>query len=394
MNPWRAALTSATASGNSTRIASRSAIVCSSAPPRNLHLGQRRRGQLDGGVERQRRELLALRFLHRLRLLLRELAQTAQEILGIATERKSELHLPYVQGSGTVLCCAGRTCAAERLLATPLRKVPDSRVRRPSRTRGRRDRPRTATRARRAPARAPRRHPQSSRYAGVATRGARRSCASSASAASSASSIPSAAARPCAPARVATGARRGRRRRPALLRARTSRRSTLRRARPRVAPRPRPVVEDRPASRPPRRRARRDTAAAARRLGREHPRHLAVRAGERGYPIQILGERHRVKRVDREASLCAARAAVRTAGVGSSRSGRTRAGAGSSSRRRRRPVRHGARRRDRHRRRRPRARAPEGLLRRRHRSERGDARRGTADGRPRRRSEEGAARGG
>src|SRR5689334_12800650 len=33
MNPWRAALTSATASGNSTRIASRSASACSSAPP-------------------------------------------------------------------------------------------------------------------------------------------------------------------------------------------------------------------------------------------------------------------------------------------------------------------------------------------------------------------------
>ena len=33
MNPWRAALTSATASGNSTRIASRNAIDCSSAGP-------------------------------------------------------------------------------------------------------------------------------------------------------------------------------------------------------------------------------------------------------------------------------------------------------------------------------------------------------------------------
>src|SRR5919201_5777922 len=33
MNPWRAALTSATASGKSTRIASRSAIACSSGPP-------------------------------------------------------------------------------------------------------------------------------------------------------------------------------------------------------------------------------------------------------------------------------------------------------------------------------------------------------------------------
>ena len=36
MNPWRAALTSATASGKSTRIASRSAIACSSAPPVDL----------------------------------------------------------------------------------------------------------------------------------------------------------------------------------------------------------------------------------------------------------------------------------------------------------------------------------------------------------------------
>jgi hypothetical protein len=33
MNPWRAALTSATASGKRTRIASRRAIACSSAPP-------------------------------------------------------------------------------------------------------------------------------------------------------------------------------------------------------------------------------------------------------------------------------------------------------------------------------------------------------------------------
>src|SRR5437016_2448640 len=33
MKPWRAALTSATASGKSTRIASRSAIACSSGPP-------------------------------------------------------------------------------------------------------------------------------------------------------------------------------------------------------------------------------------------------------------------------------------------------------------------------------------------------------------------------
>ena len=33
MNPWRAALTSATASGNSTRIASRNAADCSAPLP-------------------------------------------------------------------------------------------------------------------------------------------------------------------------------------------------------------------------------------------------------------------------------------------------------------------------------------------------------------------------
>ena len=89
MNPWRAALTSATASGKSTRIASRIAIACSSGRP-ELHLRERRGGQLDGGVQRQRRELLALRLLHRLGLLLRELAQPAQQILRIAAERESE----------------------------------------------------------------------------------------------------------------------------------------------------------------------------------------------------------------------------------------------------------------------------------------------------------------
>jgi hypothetical protein len=34
--------------------------------------------------------LLALRLLHRLGLLLRELAQTAEEILGVAAERETE----------------------------------------------------------------------------------------------------------------------------------------------------------------------------------------------------------------------------------------------------------------------------------------------------------------
>src|SRR5581483_11142898 len=46
--------------------------------------------QLDGGVQRQRGELLALRLLHRLGLLLGELAKAAQQILGVAAEGKSE----------------------------------------------------------------------------------------------------------------------------------------------------------------------------------------------------------------------------------------------------------------------------------------------------------------
>ena len=74
MNPWRAALTSATASGKSTRIASRIAIVCSSTGAVELDLRERRGGQLDRRVQGERRELLALRLLHRFGLLLRELA--------------------------------------------------------------------------------------------------------------------------------------------------------------------------------------------------------------------------------------------------------------------------------------------------------------------------------
>ena len=89
MKPWRAALTSATASGKSTRIASRRAIACSSGAPVDLHLRERGGRQLDRRVQRQRRELLALRLLHRLGLLLGELAQPAQEILGIAAEREA-----------------------------------------------------------------------------------------------------------------------------------------------------------------------------------------------------------------------------------------------------------------------------------------------------------------
>src|SRR3954447_20721696 len=46
--------------------------------------------QLDRGVQRRRRELLALRRLHALGLLLRELAKSAHQILGVTAERELE----------------------------------------------------------------------------------------------------------------------------------------------------------------------------------------------------------------------------------------------------------------------------------------------------------------
>ena len=88
MKPCRAAETSATASGKSTRIASRSAIACSSDAAGRLHLLQRRRGQLDRRVQRQGRELLALGLLHRFGLLLGELAEALEQILWIAAEER------------------------------------------------------------------------------------------------------------------------------------------------------------------------------------------------------------------------------------------------------------------------------------------------------------------
>src|SRR5439155_23158781 len=54
--------------------------------PRGLELTECSGGELDRSVQRQGRELLALRLLHRLRLLLRKLAEAAQEIFGIAAE--------------------------------------------------------------------------------------------------------------------------------------------------------------------------------------------------------------------------------------------------------------------------------------------------------------------
>ena len=101
MKPWRAALTSATASGKRTRIASRIAIACSSGVPVDLDLRERRRGQVDGGVQRERRELLALRLLHRLGLLLRELAQPAEKILWVAAEGESEAAAFHVRHPST-----------------------------------------------------------------------------------------------------------------------------------------------------------------------------------------------------------------------------------------------------------------------------------------------------
>jgi hypothetical protein len=79
MKPWRAAETSATASGKRTRIASRIAIACSSGPP----------WAVNRRVQRQRRELFALRLLDGLGLLLSELTKAAQQILGIAAERET-----------------------------------------------------------------------------------------------------------------------------------------------------------------------------------------------------------------------------------------------------------------------------------------------------------------
>src|SRR5438309_1254958 len=57
---------------------------------RRLDLRERRRCELDCRVERQGRELLALRFLHAFGLLLRKLAQAAHQILGVTPERESE----------------------------------------------------------------------------------------------------------------------------------------------------------------------------------------------------------------------------------------------------------------------------------------------------------------
>src|SRR5262245_6576566 len=105
-----------------------------------LNLLERRRRQLDRGVQRERRKLLALRLLHRLGLLLGELAQTLEEILGIpAEERKAALaHAENVPancrraGGGTRLRSprrpsrrrSGRTAARPRRATPPRDRAP------------------------------------------------------------------------------------------------------------------------------------------------------------------------------------------------------------------------------------------------------------------------------
>jgi bacterioferritin B len=63
----------------------------------HVQLLQSRGRQLNGRVQRQRRELLTLRFVHGLGLLLRKLSQASHELLGIAPEReaKSTFHRQY-----------------------------------------------------------------------------------------------------------------------------------------------------------------------------------------------------------------------------------------------------------------------------------------------------------
>ncbi len=59
-------------------------------PPLGCTCFKRGRRQLDGGVQGQRRELLALRLLHRLGLLRGELLEPAKQLLGVTAERESE----------------------------------------------------------------------------------------------------------------------------------------------------------------------------------------------------------------------------------------------------------------------------------------------------------------
>src|SRR5262245_5668462 len=84
---------------------------------------QRRGGQLVRRVQRQRGELLALGLGYRLRLLLRELAQAAHQVLGITPERKAEAALFHAL---TVAVTRGRPCNRPPRRARARRRRPCS----------------------------------------------------------------------------------------------------------------------------------------------------------------------------------------------------------------------------------------------------------------------------
>ena len=118
MKPWRAALTSATASGKSTRIASRRAIACASGAPstaiRFSAAAVRSTAVFSVSVANCSRCASCTG----LGLLLGELAEAAEEILGIAAERKTEaapFHAPRVTVPGVT---------AAELLGAPRRRMP------------------------------------------------------------------------------------------------------------------------------------------------------------------------------------------------------------------------------------------------------------------------------
>ena len=93
MNPWRAALTSAAASGRG-RAWHRAVRSPARRAALSLHLAESGGGELYRRVERQRRKLLALRLGDRLGLLLGELAEPAHQIVGIAAPSGNRNHLP------------------------------------------------------------------------------------------------------------------------------------------------------------------------------------------------------------------------------------------------------------------------------------------------------------
>src|SRR5204862_4188387 len=86
----------------------------------HLDLGERRGCELDCGVERERRELLALRLLHALGLLLGELTQAAHEVVGVAAERETKAAAAFHTSRLAVPCtCARPPPRAPRPPAAP-----------------------------------------------------------------------------------------------------------------------------------------------------------------------------------------------------------------------------------------------------------------------------------